>query len=399
MHSSEEKKNILLIVSGSIAAYRSLELIRLLTKKYNISVFPVLSKGGEYFVTPLSLQALSGNQCLTPQDWFTTGMTHILLSRKVDLILVCPASANFISRIANGMADELATSLILSAKVPILIAPAMNPEMWQNPATQDNINLLLTRKITVISPEKGLVACGEYGVGRLAELSFIESKIKEILFDKKEKKLKGKRALVTAGPTQESFDPIRFITNHASGKQGYALAEALAQAGATVTLISGPTALPSPKGIEVKRITTAIDMEKAVKNSLPADIFVSTAAVADWRPEFSSEKIKKNTVSSLKNVQWHENPDILKNICHSSQKPKLTIGFAAETTSLIENAVQKLKNKNCDWVIANNVKEGVFNSSSNTISFISARNIEHWPKMTKIEVAELLVKKIISFFD
>ncbi|QCE33731.1 bifunctional phosphopantothenoylcysteine decarboxylase/phosphopantothenate--cysteine ligase CoaBC [Acetobacteraceae bacterium] len=393
------KKNILLIISGSIAAYRSLELIRNLKKKADVSIFPVLTKGGEDFITPLSLHALSGNICLKDGDWKEKGMAHIELSRNADLILVCPASANFIARLAAGMADELATSLILSTKTPLLIAPAMNPEMWQNPATQDNIKCLIKRGMKIIPPNKGNVACGEYGVGRLAELPLIESKTLQILGFKSNQILSEKKIIVTAGPTQEALDPIRFITNHASGKQGYAIAEVLAHAGANVTLVTGPSPLMCPENVSVRRIKTACEMQKAVQELLPADIFIGTAAVADWRPDFQSEKIKKTAENGFENIKWHPNPDILKNLGHSMERPTLLIGFAAETQFLKENAHKKRLDKNCDWIIANNVKEGVFNSEFNTISFISSEGSEDWPKMSKKEVAEKLLQKIIKFFS
>jgi phosphopantothenoylcysteine decarboxylase/phosphopantothenate--cysteine ligase len=394
-------KQILLIISGGIAAYKSLELIRLIRKAGGV-VRCILTGGGEQFVTPLSVAALSEHQCYTDL-WSLKDeveMGHIRLSREADLIVIVPASADIIAKIAHGFADDLATTTLLASDKPALFAPAMNHMMWSNPATRDNVAKLLERGYIMIEPTEGDMACGEFGVGRLAEpdaiLSVIESQFKK-------KHLEGYKALVTSGPTFEPIDPVRFLGNRSSGKQGHAIAIALRNAGASVTLITGPTTLPDPPGMETVHVETAQEMLNEAEYSLPADIAVCAAAVADWRPEESfSQKIKKKNGDPARPIQLAENPDILKTLSSHRTRPGLVIGFAAETSNVLTAAREKLLKKGCDWIVANEVgttENPGFGADDNRVILVTRTSQEEWPRMSKQQVAERLVADIANVLN
>lgn len=394
-------KNILLVISGGIAAYKALELIRLIRKDGG-AVRCILTKGGEQFVTPLSVAALSEQEVHTDL-WSLkdeTEMRHIRLTREADLIVVAPASANIIAQLAGGLAEDLATTTLLAANKPILIAPAMNHMMWSNPATQANVQTLLARGITLIDPVEGDMACGEYGVGRLAEpediLAVLQSQFKK-------KALEGLTALVTSGPTHEPLDPVRFLGNRSSGKQGHAIATALKAQGATVTLISGPTALPDPPGVKTVHIETAAQMLAACETALPADIAVFAAAVADWRPEKPvTQKMKKRDGGTPPAIGLAENPDILKTVSGHKARPRLVIGFAAETADTLKNAQEKLLRKGCDWIVANEVgtpENPAFGTDQNRVILVTRTTTDAWPQLSKQQVAERLVAQIVRTFE
>ena len=391
-------KKILLIVSGGIAAYKSLELIRLF-RKHGADVTAILTTGGAQFVTPLSIAALTENTVY--MDLFSlkdeTEMGHIRLSREADVIVVAPASANTIAKFAHGLAEDLASTTLLAANKKIFMAPAMNHIMWENGATKDNIETLQKRGVEFIGPVEGEMACHEFGMGRMVEPADIFHVIDNHFADKK---LTGMTAIVTAGPTYEAIDPVRFIGNHSSGKQGYEIARALHYQGADVTLISGPTNLKPPLGVRIKYVTSADEMKAAVDASLPADIGIFTAAVADWKPaQSTTQKIKKRADQTPPVLTLTENPDILKSVCTGPQKPALTIGFAAETENTVENAAQKLKSKGCDWIIANQVGDKsnpVFGMDENEVILVTSEHSEAWPRLSKQAVARRIVQKIIS---
>ena len=391
-------KNILLVVSGGIAAYKSLELIRLL-RKSGATINTILTSGGSQFVTPLSISALSENPVYT--DLFSlkdeSEMGHIRLSRIADLIVVAPASANTIAKLAYGLAEDLASTTLLAANKKILMAPAMNHMMWNYKATQDNIAELEKRGVEFIGPVEGDMACGEFGMGRMVEPETILSAIKNYF---SEKPLSGFKALVTAGPTYEPIDPVRFIGNRSSGKQGYAIAQALSEQGADVTLISGPTSLAAPANVNLIKIETADDMYQSALKSLPTDIAVCTAAVSDWKVENASDqKMKKRASGETPMLHLAENPDILKAISNHEKRPRLVVGFAAETENTLENAANKLKTKGCDWIIGNQVGEKsnpVFGMDENEVIMVSSSQHEIWPRLSKQAVASRLVQKIIS---
>lgn len=394
--SSLAGKNILLIVSGGIAAYKALELIRLIRKAEG-TVTCILTSGGQRIVTPLSAAAISGNPVYTDL-WSLkdeSEMGHIRLSREADLIVVAPASANLIGKAACGLADDLASTVLLASDKPVLIAPAMNPEMWAKDAVRENIRMLETRGVRRIGPDIGDTACGEQGEGRMADPQTIAKEIESFFCDRP---LKGKRAIVTSGPTYEPLDPVRFIGNRSSGKQGHAVAAALARAGADVTLVSGPVAIPDPPDVSVIRVETAAQMRNAVHNALPADIAVCAAAVADWRPErVHPGKIKKLEGDAAPAVSLTENPDILKSLCEAERRPALVIGFAAETGNVVEEALAKRRRKGCDWIVANLVGQPdrpVFGEEENHVYFVSESPVEEWPKAHKNGIAERLVNKI-----
>lgn len=390
-------KKILLIISGGIAAYKSLELIRIFTKN-KIKVITILTNGGSKFITPLSISGLSGEKVY--DDLFSlkdeTEMGHIQLSREVDAILVAPASANIIARAAHGLADDLASTVILASNKPIYFAPSMNVEMWKNPITQNNIKQLTLNNIKIIGPESGDLACGEEGDGRMSE----PEKIYKSIISYYKKKTLNINALITAGPTYEAIDPVRFIANKSSGKQGIAIAKSLDKLGIKVSLIIGPNNEKIPSNIKVINITTAKEMFNSVKKIKNADIAICNAAVSDWTiKKPSNTKIKKNTKNPKINLI--SNPDILKSIAKRKiNRPKLVIGFAAETNDLINNATKKLKEKECDWIIANDVLENpdIFGGDKNKITFISKNGIEKWKKTSKNNVAEKLSNKILEFF-
>ena len=389
-------KHVLLIISGSIAAVKSLELIRLLkTKHYEVTC--VLTKAGEQFVTPMAVAALSGNKVYT--ELFSlddeTEMGHIALSRNADLIVVAPASANIMAKMVAGIADDLATTLLLATNKPVVIAPAMNVKMWEHPATKRNVAQLKKDGVIIVEPAVGTLACGEEGQGRLAELSAILNVVeKEAAPYQPLKKIK---ALVTSGPTHEALDPVRYLTNRSSGKQGHAVAAQLAHLGADVTLISGPTSEPDPVGVTIKHVQSAEEMLKAVMGMLPVDVAVCAAAVSDWRADhIEPKKIKKQSSASDLTFTFMQNPDILENVSKSERRPSLVIGFAAETENLLENARDKRKRKGCDWVVANLVANGaVFGETENQVTLITEQGEETWPKLSKPQVAEKLVEKIV----
>ena len=393
------KYKILLIISGGISAYKSLELIRIIKNDGN-SVSTILTKGGEKFVTPLSVAAISNEKIY--QNIFSLkdeiDMGHIQLSRESDIIVVAPASANIIARTANGLADDLASTVILASNKPIVFAPAMNTQMWNNPATKRNILFLKENGISFIGPEPGDLACGEHGLGRMTEPLEIYKHILSLIKNKK-KKINNIKALVTAGPTYEPIDPVRFIGNRSSGKQGIAIANQLKNLGLDVTLVTGPTHQQIASEVNIIRVNTAKEMFTACKETLPVDVAICAAAVSDWTVNTpSSSKIKKN--NTLKpEIKFSISPDILDSISKAGNKrPKLVIGFAAETDNLIQNAKKKLEEKKCDWILANNILDDpdVFGGDKNTIKLISKNNIEEWPKTTKNDIARLLSKRIIE---
>ncbi len=398
-------KKILLIISGGIAAYKSLDLIRLIKKNHG-SVKCILTKGGAQFVTPLSVSALS--QETTYSDLWSltdeTEMGHIRLSRESDLIVIAPASADIMAKMAHGLANDLATTTLLATDTPVLIAPAMNPQMWNNAATKHNVEILKKRNLTFIGPEQGEMACGETGLGRMSEPEDIFNAITDFFF---EKPLKGKTAIVTSGPTYEPLDPVRFIGNRSSGKQGHAIACALRNAGAKVTLICGPVSIPTPTGITTIAVETAQEMLNACENALPADICVCAAAVSDWTPvEVQTNKIKKTNASNVPELQLRQTTDILKHISnHPIHRPHLVVGFAAETQDLIQNAQKKLASKGCDLIIANEVgkntdgQEKTFGADENQIHLITHNDNEKWIRASKIDIAQRLTDKIITIMD
>lgn len=385
---------ILLIVSGGIAAYKSLELVRLL-RKSGASVRAVLTRGGAEFVTALSLQALCEDRVYTDLFSLTdeSEMGHIQLSRSADLLVVAPASADILAKMAAGLADDLATTLLLATDKRVLIAPAMNVRMWQHPATIANLATLRVRGVLVVGPDDGPMACGEFGPGRLAEppviLDAIASALRPI------GTLTGRHILVTSGPTHEPIDPVRYLANRSSGRQGHAIAASLSRLGARVTLVSGPVALEDPAGIATIHVETAREMRDAVRNALPADAAVFCAAVADWHAETALQKIKKN--GAAPNLQLVENPDILREVSRlDEQRPRLVIGFAAETENLIENARRKRARKGCDWIVANLVgtASDVMGGMENEVTLVTENDIEPWPRAGKSAIAEHLAARI-----
>ena len=392
-------KRILLIVTGGIAAFKSLELVRQI-RSVGGEVRAILTKSAAEFVTPLSLQALTEDRVYSDLFSLTeeSEMGHIQLSRNSDIILVAPATANFLAKMRLGICDDLASTVVLATDKPVIAVPAMNVRMWDHEATQENIITLKDRNIKFIGPNEGEMACGEYGLGRMSEPSEIVSGIQSIL--EQNRPLLGKTALVTAGPTREPIDPVRFIANRSSGKQGYAIAEALAAAGAETTLVTGPTNLPVPSGMRVLKIETADEMLAHCLESLPVDVAVCAAAVADWKVANKSEqKIKKQKNINHGNLLLNQNADILKTLSNAdNNRPSLVIGFAAETEDILKNGIRKRKEKNCDWILANDVAMGTqtFGGDNNAIHFISQKGTEEWPIMKKEDVARYLAKKIID---
>ena len=391
-------RKLLLIVTGGIAAYKALELVRLATKA-GYGVTAVLTKAGAQFVTPLSLQALTGNKVY--QELFSltdeSEMGHIELSRAADLVVVAPASADMLAKMAAGLADDLASTLLLATDKRVLVAPAMNVRMWEHPATQANMATLAKRGVLVVPPEEGPMACGEFGPGRLAEPPVILAAIELALADGP---LKGRHAIVTSGPTHEPIDPVRYIANRSSGKQGHAIATALAALGARVTLVSGPVSVPDPAGVDVVRVETAREMRDAVMAALPADIAVCAAAVGDWRVEAAGQKIKKDGSGQPPALHLTENPDILAEISKpGQQRPKLVIGFAAETEKLAEHAAAKRARKGCDWLVANDVGgTGIMGGDHNEILLLTESGAEAWDKMDKAALARKLAARIGEIF-
>ncbi|RYZ13941.1 MAG: bifunctional phosphopantothenoylcysteine decarboxylase/phosphopantothenate--cysteine ligase CoaBC [Alphaproteobacteria bacterium] len=396
-------KRILLIVGGGIAAYKSLELIRLLAKE-GIATRVILTKSGAEFVTPLSLGSLSGDKVY--QELFNltdeSEMGHIELSRSADLVVVAPATADLMAKAANGLANDLASTTLLATDKPVLMAPAMNVRMWEHAATKRNVAQLQADGVHVMTPDVGPMACGEFGPGRLPEPERIAKEIRKLLAPPRGiGPLSGFRAIVTAGPTREPLDPVRFISNHSSGKQGYAIADALARLGADVRLVTGPTQLPIPDSVTGVKVETALEMQDAVKANFPADIFVSVAAVADWRPATRAKtklKLKGGEPDTL-DLHLVENPDILKSIGTKKKgRPRLVVGFAAETNDVEKNARSKLARKGCDWVVANDVSGDVMGGADNEVLLVSKTGTDRWPRMSKAEVAIKLADRIARAF-
>ena len=391
-------KRILLIVTGGIAAYKALELVRLATKA-GYGVTAVLTKAGAEFVTPLSLQALTGQKVY--QDLFSltdeSEMGHIELSRAADLVVVAPATADILAKMAAGRADDLASTLLLATDKRVLVAPAMNVRMWEHAATQANFALLQKRGVLMVPPEEGPMACGEFGPGRLAEPPVILAAIEAALNDGP---LKGRHAIVTSGPTHEPIDPVRYIANRSSGKQGHAIAAALAALGARVTLVSGPVCIPAPLGVDVVQIETGREMFDAVQAALPADIAVCAAAVGDWHVDAAAQKLKKDCSGAPPAMHLTENPDILAEISKPGpQRPKLVVGFAAETENLAEHAAAKRARKGCDWLVANDVGgTGIMGGDDNEILLLTESGTEQWDKMSKTALAAKLAKRIGEYF-
>ena len=391
-------KTILLIISGGIAAYKSLELIRRLAE-HGCRTRAILTRAGAEFVTPLSVASLTGEKVFTQLFSLTdeAEIGHIQLSRSADLVVVAPASADIMAKMASGLADDLATTALLATDKPVLIAPAMNVRMWMHQATQHNLDILRQRKVSVVDPNEGEMACGEYGPGRMAEPEEIVEAITRALAPAHEQLLKGRKVVITAGPTQEPIDPVRYIANHSSGRQGYALAEAAAARGAETVLISGPTNLTPPAGVTVVWVKTADEMLRAAEQALPADIAIFAAAVADWRiANVSEEKIKKTGATKVPSLLLTETADILSSIAHQkSKRPRLVVGFAAETENVVENATAKLKRKGAEVIIANDVSKqsGVMGGRRNRVHIISESGVESWPDLGKEEVAARLMDK------
>jgi phosphopantothenoylcysteine decarboxylase/phosphopantothenate--cysteine ligase len=395
MAASVQGKTILLIVGGGIAAFRSLDLVREL-RRAGARVLPVLTENGARFVTPLSLSALAAEP-VRSSLWDLddeAAMGHIQLSRAADLIVVCPATADLMARAATGQANDLASTLLLATDTPVLFVPAMNVRMWQHPATVRNVATLRADGATVVEPDVGAMACGEIGPGRLPEVPAIMAAIAAQFTATP---LAGRHALVTAGPTHEPIDPVRFIGNHSSGKQGFAIAAALARAGARVTLVAGPVHLPTPAGVTRIDVITAIQMQAACAAALPADMAVMVAAVADWRADAAPAKLKKDG-GAPPALSLVENPDILAGIGHHVQRPALVVGFAAETGNLLANAAAKRTKKRADWILANDVSEGVFGADSNHVHLVTAAGSEDWGAAPKQAVADRLVHRIAAHF-
>ena len=392
-------RRILLVISGGIAAYKSLDLIRRLRER-GAAVRCILTAGAQQFITPLSAAALSGEKAYTDLFSLTdeSEMGHLRLAQEADLLLVAPATADLLAKMALGIADDLASTALLAAGKPILVAPAMNTRMWENAATQTNLKTLDARGVRRVGPNAGPLAEGETGMGRMAEPLEIVAAVEAVFAGNG--RLKGRRALVTSGPTHEPIDPVRYIANHSSGKQGHAIAAALARAGAETVLVSGPTREPDPPGVRVVHVVTAREMLSACEAVLPADVAVCAAAVADWRVDGAGQKIKKQKGAppALKLV---ENPDILATLAKAgNRRPRLVVGFAAETENLIANAKAKRQKKGCDWILANDVSEGtgIFGGEANTIHLLDADGAEDWPPLGKREVAERLAGRIADFF-
>lgn len=395
-------KRLLLIIGGGIAAYKVLELIRRL-RDHGVTVRCILTKAGAEFVTPLSVAALSEEKVY--QDLFSltdeSEMGHIRLSRQADLVMVAPATANLIAKMAAGIADDLATTALLATDKPVLIAPAMNTQMWQHPATQANIATLAARGVTLVGPAAGDLACGEVGAGRLVEvpglLAALEAAFRQ---HQPQPSLVGKHAIVTSGPTYEPIDPVRYIANRSSGKQGHAIAAALATAGMRVTLVSGPTQEPAPTGVVFKPIETAREMLAAVEAALPADLFIGAAAVADWRVATAADQKLKKGAGGPPTLALTENPDILHTVSTHRNRPTLVIGFAAETENILDHAAAKRQRKGCDWILANDVSPatGTFGGSHSRLFLVTAAGVEAWPHAAKTEAAHRLTQAIADHF-
>jgi phosphopantothenoylcysteine decarboxylase/phosphopantothenate--cysteine ligase len=400
-------RHVLLIVTGGIAAYKAIELVRLL-RKSGCQVTCVLTAAARHFVTPLTLQAVSENRVFTDLFSLTdeNEMGHIELSRAADLLVVAPATADTLARMAAGMANDLAATVLLATDKPVLVAPAMNVRMWQHPATIANMATLAARGVAVVGPDEGVMACNEYGFGRLAEPPAILAAIEAMLISRRPlagrplegRPLDGRHVLVTSGPTHEAIDPVRYIANRSSGRQGHAIAAALAALGARVTLVSGPVAMPDPAGVAVQHVETARQMQEACEAALPADAAVFAAAVADWRVAHEAElKLKKTSDGAPPVLQLVPNPDILAAIAAAGpRRPRLVVGFAAETHDLRQHAEDKRRRKGCDWIVANDVSptSGIMGGAENEVHLVTASGIEDWPRLSKQEVAIRLAQRI-----
>ena len=388
-------KRILLIIGGGIAAYKSLELIRRLQDQ-GAEVVPVLTRAGEEFVTPLSVSALAG--CAVHRDLFDltaeAEMGHIQLSRSADLIVVAPATADLMAKMAAGLAGDLASTLLLATDTPVMLAPAMNVRMWQHPATQRNIAMLASDGVRFVGPEEGDMACGEHGPGRLSEVPDI---VEAVLRFFRAGPLQGRRILVTSGPTHEPIDPVRYIANRSSGAQGTAIAGALAALGAEVVFVTGPADVPPPSGVEVIAVQTAQQMLEAVEAALPVDAGIFAAAVADWRVASASDRKLKKSRDGMPVLEFAENPDILKTVAGMAQgRPALVVGFAAETDDVVAHATAKRLRKGCDWIVANDVspETGIMGGTENAVVLISEAGADVWPRMGKSEVAARLAERV-----
>lgn len=390
-------KHILLIIGGGIAAFKSLDLIRRLRER-GAKVTPVLTKAGAEFVTPLSVSALAGQKVF--QDLFDltdeSEMGHIELSRAADLIVLAPGTADLLAKMANGHANDLASTVLMATDKRVLVAPSMNVRMWEHAATQRNVATLKSDGVLFVGPNEGDMACGEYGPGRMAEPLEIVDAVAAALADGP---LKGKHAIVTSGPTHEPIDPVRYIANRSSGAQGTAIARALMGQGARVTFVTGPAHEPAPDGANVVNVETAAQMKAAVEAALPADIAIFAAAVADWHVENAGDSKIKKDGKGLPEINFAENPDILASVSQLKKgRPNLVIGFAAETDDVIANATAKRKRKGCDWIVANDVspETGIMGGDENDITLISEETTENWPRMSKTQVANRLVNAIIE---
>ncbi len=390
-------KRILLIVGGGIAAYKASELVRLLRKRGH-AVRCVLTEAGQHFVTPMTLAALSEDKVYTTL-WDLKDeaeMGHIQLSRQADLIVVAPATADLIARMAGGLANDLATTLLLATDKPVLAAPAMNVRMWLHPATMRNVAQLRADGITVMAPDEGPMACGEFGPGRLPEPDRIADAIDAAL-EAEPQRLAGRHILVTAGPTHEPIDPVRYIANRSSGRQGFAIAGALAALGARVTLVAGPVTLPTPAGVTRIDVETAREMADAVDRALPVDAAIMVAAVADWHVDAAVQKIKKGDATPT--LSLSENPDILATLARSPQRPALLIGFAAETERVVEHATAKRARKDVDWIVANDVSGDVMGGDSNSVHIVTKGGVESWPRQGKDAVAAQLARRVADALE
>ena len=396
--STETKKRVLLIITGGIAAYKGLDLARRLMDR-GFAVRGVMTASAQQFITPLSLSALTGEKVYTDLFSLTdeAEMGHIRLARDTDLVLVAPATANFIAKLSHGLADCLASTLCLATDAPLMLAPAMNPNMWHHPATQDNLNMLVTRGVNIIAPVSGDTACGEVGKGRLADPLDIAAQVERFIQPDKGC-LAGQHVLITSGPTHEPIDPVRYIANRSSGKQGHALAAACAANGARVTLVSGPVNLPDPQNVTVIKVETARQMFAACQDNLPADIAICAAAVADWHVDNQTASKQKKDGHGPPKISLAENPDILASLGTTNNRPSLVIGFAAETDELIANAQKKRTNKGCDWIIANLIStepgQSVFGSDQNKASLIKEAEVIDWPHQSKQALADRLITEL-----
>ncbi|MDB3952876.1 bifunctional phosphopantothenoylcysteine decarboxylase/phosphopantothenate--cysteine ligase CoaBC [Alphaproteobacteria bacterium] len=399
------RKRVLLIISGGIAAYKSLDLIRRLRER-GLFVRCILTKNGSEFVTPLSLSALSENRVYSDLFSLTdeAEMGHIQLSRDADLLLVMPATANILAKMAAGISDDLATTALLATNKPVMVVPSMNVRMWEHAATQTNLQTLVSRGVLSVGPVEGPMACGESGAGRMSDVSEILEAVNAFFVKPtNDLPLSGRRVLVTSGPTHEEIDPVRFIANRSSGKQGHAVARALAALGADTTLVSGPVSLPDPEGLKTVHVQTALQMLVACENQLPVDVAVCAAAVADWRlAETFDQKIKKSRNQPL-SLDLTENPDILATLANrtGNKRPSLVVGFAAETENVIENAVKKRDAKGCDWILANDVSlsSGTFGGDENSLHLAHGQGVESWERMTKTDAAQRLARRVSDFFE